>query len=298
MTKLQGVIVPLVTPLTQTREIDAESLRKTCRRLIDTGVAALFPLGSTGEFSSLTDSEKRLVLETVVDATAGDVPIVAGATETSTKRVVEACKVAADIGANAVAIAPPYYFKLDDSEMLRAFYLDVAEATQLPIIIYDNPGCTKVHILAPLVFELAQHDAFAGIKDSSRDFVNFMKVVRRFHDDPEFSVFLGDERIADAGVIMGANGFVPSMGNLLPEEIVSLYNAASSRDLRQARRIQERILAVTEIYWAGEFTVAGLKYAMSLLNMCEEWVARPALELNDDQKVKVRAILESTGLLS
>ena len=179
--KLEGVVVALGTPLTSEEKIDEKGMRKLTRYVLDGGVHGVFILGSMGGFNFLEDEEKIRVIEIVVDEVEGKVPVIAGASDTSTKRVIKNARIAQEMKADAVAILPPYYGSLKQEQIIN-FYSKIAEEVNIPIFIYNNPSSTRNPVEPETVFELGKLENIVGIKDSSQNFFNYQQLVRHFKD--------------------------------------------------------------------------------------------------------------------
>ena len=240
-TTLHGIIPPICTPLTPEGGVDLESARRLVEFQLAGGVHGLFVLGSTGELAVLTAEQRRLMLEATVAAAAGRVPILAGIFDTSTRRCVENGQMARAAGADALVLAPPYYYRAGQRELL-AHFRAVRAAVELPIMAYDVPGAVNVKLEPATVAALAEEGAICGLKDSSGDFHGFREVLRRTRHLP-FRAFTGSELIVDSCLHMGAHGSVPGLANVFPAEYVRLYDLALAGDWAAAAAVQERLLA-------------------------------------------------------
>jgi len=177
--KLKGVVVPLGTPLTSDERIDEKGMRKLTRYVLDGGVHGIFVLGTMGGFTFLEDKEKTRAIEIVIDEVKGKVPVIAGASDTSTARVIKNVRIAQKMKADAVAILPPYYGSLKQKQIIN-FYSKIAEEVNIPLFIYNNPFSTRNPIEPETVFELSKSENIVGIKDSSQNFFNLFSVIQDF----------------------------------------------------------------------------------------------------------------------
>lgn len=237
---LHGIIPPMCTPLTEEGDVDVTSVHNLVDFLIESGVHGIFALGSTGEFSGLTNGQKETLLAAVVGAVKGRVPILAGILDTSTRRCIENGLVAKEAGADALVLASIYYFRPSQKEIvthLRA----VRAAVDLPILAYDIPGTVNVKLELSTLKTLAAEGTLAGVKDSSGVVDLFRQLVVETRDS-DFRAFTGSELLVDTCLQMGAAGSVPGLANVFPAQYVALYDQAQAGDWAGAARIQERLM--------------------------------------------------------
>jgi len=301
---LHGIIPPICTPLTPEGELDVASVRRLVAFQLDAGVHGIFALGSTGELAALTAGQRRLLLETVVAAVAGRVPVLAGIFDTSTRRCIENGQMAREAGADAVVLAAPYYYRASQRE-LRDHFRAVADAVGLPVIAYDVPGAVNVKLEAATVAALAEEGAICGLKDSSGDFHGFREVLMRTRHLP-FRAFTGSELIVDACLHMGAHGSVPGLANVFPAEYVRLYDLARAGDWAGAAALQERLLACfRELITQGDpgasasaSALGGFKAGLKLRGaIAHSAVAAPLHSFTPAEEERVAAVMRRHGFL-
>jgi 4-hydroxy-tetrahydrodipicolinate synthase len=237
---LHGIIPPMCTPLTDEGEVDVASVYTLVEYLLAGGVHGIFALGSTGEFASLTGRQRQTLIEAVVAAVHGRVPVIAGILDTSTARCIENGLVARAAGADAVVLAPIYYFRASQTELLDLFRA-VKTTVGLPLLAYDVPTAVNVKLELATIKQLADERVIAGLKDSSGATEGFRRVLLATRGS-DFRAFTGSELIVDACLHMGAHGSVPGLGNVFPAEYVRLYDLARVGDWAGAAAIQERLL--------------------------------------------------------
>lgn len=240
-TQLHGIIPPMCTPLTEEGEVDRDSVESLVEFLIAGGVHGIFALGSTGEFAALTGRQRDAVLRATVAAARGRVPVLAGILDTSTARCVENGLAARAAGADAVVLAPVFYFRPSQAELLELFRA-VRAAVGLPLVAYDVPGAVNTKLECDTVVRLAAEGTIVGLKDSSGATEGFRRVLLATRG-LEFRAFTGSELIIDACLRMGAAGSVPGLGNVFPAEYVQIYDLARAGDWAGAAAVQERLLA-------------------------------------------------------
>lgn len=239
--QLHGIIPPMCTPLTDAGEIDLPSVGTLVDHLVNGGVHGLFALGSTGEFASLTGRQRAALLEATVAAARGRVPVLAGILDTSTSRCIENGLAAQAAGADALVLAPIYYYRASQAELCDLFRA-VRAAVDLPLIAYDVPTAVNTKLECDTIARLAAEGTIAGLKDSSGATEGFRRVLLATRGT-SLRAFTGSELIIDACLRMGAHGSVPGLGNVFPAEYVQIYNLARAGDWDGAAAMQERLLA-------------------------------------------------------
>ncbi|MFF6836711.1 dihydrodipicolinate synthase family protein [Streptomyces sp. NPDC012438] len=302
--RFTGVIPPVVTPLTADGEIDTVSLERLVGFLLEGGVTGLFALGSSGETAYLTDTQKDLVVDTVVGAAAGQVPVIVGTIEQTTNRAAERIGAARRRGADAVVATAPFYTRTHETEVERHFRL-LAGTTDLPLLAYDVPVCVHSKLSADLVLRLAGDGVLTGVKDSSGDDVGLRYLCLGAQDLPDFSVLTGHEVVVDAMLLGGADGAVPGLGNVDPHGYVRLDRHAAAGDWTAARAEQDRIARLFEIVTAAapgtaSATAGGLgafKTALKVRGVIDTNVVSPPMRpLDETETGRIAQILERAGL--
>ncbi|MFB6174125.1 MAG: dihydrodipicolinate synthase family protein [Halobacteriales archaeon] len=239
---LQGVIPPVVTPLTgRPGEVDREALREFARWLVASGADGLFPCGTSGEFASLSRAERRAVIDTV--AAAVDVPVLAGCGATSVGDALGLMEDAAEAGADAAVVVTPYYFSGTQAG-LREFYEALLAEAPLPVVLYNIPGLAGARLEAATVGALAEREGAIALKDSTGDLAHLQRVLEA--TPAGFDVLQGATADALSALDLGVDGLVPGEGNALPgafAEIVAAHGAGE-RD-RAAAVFRERVMPVT-----------------------------------------------------
>lgn len=305
-TRYRGVVPPVVTPLTATGEVDVPSLERLVAHLLDAGCHGLFVLGSSGETVYLTDAQRDVVLETVVRATAGRVPVIAGCIEPTTPRVLERVAAAERFGVDGVVVTAPFYTLCGPYEIERHFRA-VAAATELDVLAYDIPVCVHQKLSPELQLKLAAEGVLAGLKDSSGDDVSFRKLAVEVRKQGlDYALLTGHELVVDGMMLGGAHGSVPGLGNVDPAGYVRLHEAAERGDWEAARAEQDRLVELFRLVDAADPAttqgstrgVGGFKTALQLLGVIEtNHVSLPMRPLDEAETVRVRVTLKAAGLL-
>ncbi len=302
--ELRGVIPPIATPFTESGEIDFASLARLSEHLLAGGVHGIFCLGSTGECAVFTPEESFKIVQHVVQVVAGRVPILAGITETSTKRALLLGKLAADAGAQAVVLAPPYYHKNSQDELLE-HYRTIAQELPVPVVAYNVPVLVK-NALEPATIEtLAREGSIIALKDSGGDANILREYLMRTEDLPGFTVLTGMEFLVDTALQMGAHGCVPGLGNVAPREYVELFNLSVQGNYGQARKVQERLIKLFDICYQGSARISASASALSGFKSALRWLgiietakmAPPMGSLTAEEEEKVREVMVSLGFL-
>jgi dihydrodipicolinate synthase/N-acetylneuraminate lyase len=296
MLRLEGILPPMVTPLLDGERVDVEGLERQVERLIEGGVHGIYFLGSTGESVALRDGERRRALAAAVAAVRGRVPVVVGTMASSTARAIDNITMAEEAGADAVAVTPPHYYPSNGEAELRAHYEAARQATRLPLVIYNIPGTTKVMLSAELVAELAQRERVIGIKDSSGDWNNALKLLFLLRDQPRFSLLFGSIQVAGPAILYGAEGAVIGTANIDPVLFVRLYEAARAGKVEEVYALQQRALSLARLVSFGA-PVACIKAALELMGVCGATVAQPFQPVSGEAREKIAALLREHELL-
>lgn len=290
MDKLKGIIVPLVTPLEAQDIIDFTGAKVLLDRIIDGGASAAFLLGTTGEMQSLSMQTRYDFVSYMCRLAEDRIPVLVAVTETSFSESVKFAQHAAECGAVAVVAAAPYYFSSSQDE-LKDWFLALADASPLPVYLYNMPSHVKVFMDVPLVCELAAHPNIVGLKDSSGNMTYFSKLLHHFKDT-DFALYMGPEEQTAAAVMMGADGGVNGGANMLPELYVALYKAASTYDLMTVDKLQKKVMALSEgiydVAGGNSSYLRGLKCALNILGICNDYVSLPYSILQEDKRNMIK----------
>lgn len=292
--RFTGVYAALTTPF-KDDEVWPAKFKDNIRAFDRFGLAGYLVLGSTAENVYLSDAESEGLVAAAVEAAAPGKMIMVGTARESTKLTIEFTNRMAGLGAKAALVRTPGYYKAHlTAEALKAFYLDVAEASRLPILIYNFPQNTGIALDSGLVVELAEHPNIAGIKDSSGNLSAVGEVVPRVPGS--FSFLLGTGSLVLPALLMGASGAILAMANAAPALCIHLYRLYQEGKLEEARRLQLDLVPLNRaVVWA--YGIAGLKQAMDLLGFYGGPVRKPLLPLSDKGRAEIEAILKSLGLL-
>jgi 4-hydroxy-tetrahydrodipicolinate synthase len=290
----KGIIPAMVTPIDQVGRIHEKALRKLVNHLIEGGIHGLFPVGSQGEFFSLTGEEKRTVLKIVINETAGRVPVYAGTGAVTTRETVEATLMARDLGVSAVSVITPYFISPSQQELIR-HYLAIARAVpDLPVLLYSNPDRTSVAMPPATVKELAGVDNIVGIKDSSGDMTlsgEYIRLTRGMN----FHVLAGRDTLIYATLCYGGTGSITATANVDPRLPVAIYEAFLAGDHKRALEAQYRLAPLRIAFGLGTFPVV-IKEALNMIGIEAGPAVPPVGPMSRDNREKLRAVLEEMGL--
>jgi len=255
---LTGVFPAMTTPFTPDGRVDHEQLRADAARLAEAGVDGLVPVGSTGESATLTHDEHVAVVETVVDAV--DVPVVAGAGSNSTREAVSLSRRSAEAGADGLLLISPYYNRPEQAGLLD-HYRTVADAVDLPQVVYNVPSRTGRNVEPDTVVALAEHRNVAGYKAASGDAGRISEVIERTRD-AAFRVLSGDDGMTLPVISMGGTGVVSVVANVEPRRTVGMVRAALEGDFDRARALHHELGPLVRALFA-ESNPAPVKEAMA-----------------------------------
>jgi 4-hydroxy-tetrahydrodipicolinate synthase len=292
--QIHGIIPPVATPMRADEELDLPRLRWFIDRLINSGVHGIFVLGTNSEFYALDEREKQAVIATAVEHVNKRVPVYAGTGAETTREVIRLTQMAQREGADGVSIITPYFISPTQQEIYD-HYCRIAEQTQLPVLLYNNPAtCGGVKIDVDTVARLAQIPNIAGMKDSSGDLQNTHEVIRAVPET--FSVMMGRDTLIFPALLFGARGAVPATGNIAPTLLVEIYNSFRRGDLEASKAAQLRLnplrMALTMCTPPG-----AVKAALEVLGLSIGPCRSPISGLALNKVPEMRAALQAAGLM-
>jgi 4-hydroxy-tetrahydrodipicolinate synthase len=292
--RLTGCGTALVTPFTRDGSVDEAALRNLVEWQIAEGIHFLVPCGSTGEAATMTPAEHRRVVEIVVEQAAGRVPIVAGAGSNDTKRAVAMSREMKAVGATHLLHVSPMYNKPPQRGII-AHFRAVAEATDLPVIVYNVPGRTGSNIEAKTTLTLAGVANIAAVKEASGNLAQITDILR--DRPPGFSVLSGDDELTLAVMAAGGDGVISVVSNATPRAMAELTERASAGRLAQARDLHLKLLAWMRAAFV-ESNPVPVKAALAMMGRIENVLRLPLVPLADQHEDTVRSALEAAGALT
>lgn len=293
-TPFTGVGTALVSPFTKNGALDEAAVRRLGRRQIDAGVHFLCPCGTTGENPTLTDAERIRTVEILADEANGKVPILAGAGGYDTKEVIHLAGAMQKAGASGLLSVTPYYNK-PTQEGLYQHYRAIAEATPLPIIVYNVPGRTGVNVEVSTLARLADIPNIAGVKEASGNVTQMCEIVRAVPEN--FIVLSGDDALTVPLMAIGGHGIISVASNEIPAEMAQMVEAAERNDFVAARKMHARLLPLLLINFI-EANPIPVKAAMAAMGLLEEIYRLPMVSPKAESKEKILKVLKELGVLS
>jgi len=285
--RITGILTPNITPVDNRGNVDEETLRGYVDWLIDHGVDGLYPNGSTGEFVRFTAQERRRIVGIVVDQTRSRVPVLAGAAEANAKETIEACNAYGDEGVRAVAIVAPFYYRLS-SEGVYAYFREIARSVRVDVTLYNIPLFASPIDVDTVVRLASEFPRIVGIKDSSGDLPNMMRMmaaIRPMRDD--FSFLTGWDPALALMLIAGADGGTNATSGVVPELTRGLHRAVMAGKIEEAMRLQYQLLPLFDTMISlGEFPEGFRAGARS-----RGWdLGLGRVPVSDDQKQQIAAM--------
>lgn len=287
----KGVITALITPL-RDGNVDEAAFRRLLERQITAGVHGVVPMGTTGESATLHLDEHKRVVEQCVEIAAGRIRVIAGAGSSATDKAIELTRFAKTVGADGALVVTPYYNRPSQAGM-KAHFEAVADAVQLPILLYNVPGRTGVDLSNETVAALAAHPNIVGIKDASADVARASWMRANIHG--AFDLISGDDSSYLGYAAHGGVGVISVTSNVAPEAMVALYDAIQAGDFAVARSWQERLIGLHKALFLDN-SPSPAKYALARLGLCEEEVRLPLSLTADAVKPAIDKALTEAGV--
>ncbi|HET7625954.1 MAG TPA: dihydrodipicolinate synthase family protein [Verrucomicrobiae bacterium] len=293
-TPLTGIIPPMITPLRGRDELDCAGLEKLVEHILSGGVSGIFILGTTGEGPNLSHRLRRELIERVCRQIKNRVPVLVGITDTAFVESVQLARHAAEAGASALVVAPPYYLPEAQPELQE--YLDhLAAELPLPFFLYNMPSLTKVSFELETVRRAMDEPKIIGLKDSSGDLNYFKKAAELLNQRSDWSLLIGPEEKLFESLQLGGNGGVSGGANLFPKLYVRLCETHRAGNVDRAQQLQKQIQRVSDsFYRIGKYAssiIKGIKSALASMEICDDFMAEPFHRFRAEEKEIVRARL-------
>lgn len=286
-----GVYPAATTQFAADMSVDIDATRRVQTALVDDGVDGLVLLGTVGENNSLLPEEKRAVLKTAVDALGGRVPLITGVSELSTDRAVQFARDAAEIGVDGLMVLPAMVY-VPTAEELYTHLKAVAEATSLPVMLYNNPPAYRVSIGLDTLEALSSIPNIVAIKESAPDSRRITDVINACGD--RYIVMAGLDDVALEAMLLGATGWVSGLTSAFPQESVALIAAIERGDLEEARRIYRWFMPLLHLD-ADHDLVQSIKLAEQIMGRGSERVRMPRMPLSGARRAEVIAMVEKAA---
>ena len=297
--QFRGIIPPMVTPLKEWDTLDQDGMVRLIDHILSGGVHGLFLLGTTGEAPSLSHRLRKEIVQRALDQIKERIPVLVGITDTSFDESINLAEYAAEKGASAVVLAPPYYFPAGQLELLE--YLEhLVPQLPLPLFLYNMPTHTKLFFEPETVKAASEIPGVIGLKDSSANMIYFHQLQQIFKDQNDFRLFIGPEELLGETLVLGGHGGVCGGGNLIPELYVELYEKSIEGDFKKMGILHERIMQIsTTIYSVGKYKssyLKGLKCSLALMGICDDFMAEPFHRFRVSERNVIRQYLIDLGL--
>ncbi|MDD5007994.1 MAG: 4-hydroxy-tetrahydrodipicolinate synthase [Syntrophorhabdaceae bacterium] len=290
---LAGVFTALVTPF-KNGKVDEDALKDLIGFQLQGDVDGLVPCGTTGEAPTLSYEEHERVIELTVKYAGGSVPVIAGTGSNSTKEAIELTESAKRLGADACLLTTPYYNK-PTQEGLYRHYKEIAEAVDIPLVLYNIPGRTGINMAPETIKRVAEIPNIVGIKEASGSLVQVSEIYRL--TGGRFTIFSGDDNIFLPMMSVGAVGVISVISNIMPKELKELYRAfAEEEDIKKARDLHTRLMPLFQGMFI-ETNPIPVKEALYYMGMIEKEFRLPLCPLSDANSRYLKGLLKEYGLL-
>ena len=289
--KLFGVVPPIITPVDEYERVDEKGLRLLIDHCIDHGIHGIFVCGSNGECMALTQAERDRAIRIALDECAGRVPVIAGVMDSSTKRVIENVKRFEDMGGQTAVVTPVFYARHATQDETVRHFEDISAATEADLMIYNIPMFTGQNLTADTVIRISQIDRVTGVKDTSGSLPAFIRLLNHFKGT-DFRVLQGSTNLAVPSMLMGADGYVPSLAPLFPKAHIMVYEYGKARDIDNAMKWGAILDEICKIYPMAKSQTASTKYAMSTLGFTDKRVIRPTEPITAEEMARIDAFID------
>lgn len=288
----RGIGTALVTPMNESG-VDYDALRRLLDYQLEGGVDALIVCATTGEAPTLTDEENIDTIEFVVDHVAGRIPVIAGTGSNYTDHAVEMSIKAEKVGADGLLCVTPYYNKCTQKGLVQSFY-KIADATDLPMIVYSVPSRTGMKIMPDTCVELSKHPKIAGIKEATGDMSTVVEIRARCGDG--FAIWSGNDDIAVPIMAMGGSGCISVFSNIAPKAAVEMVRKFDAGDVKGAAELQCRYKPLMDALFS-EVNPIPVKAALAEMGIIEDYLRLPLTPMEPEHRAKLVALMRREGLL-
>ena len=286
--KYRGVVVPMVTPVTEAGKADLDAVERIVEFFASAGVSPLL-MGTTGEGNSVPREEAARLVARTARTAVGRITVYAGLNGCCTQEHIESARLYRKLGADVIVATLPAYYALTPEQMY-GYYERLANGIDAPLMLYNIKATTHMSIPVEVVRALSGHPNIVGLKDSERDLDRMTACLVISKGNDGFAYFCGWAAQSAFSLAHGADGIVPSTGNIVPEMFGRLYEAAVSGDVAEAERLQRETDAIAKIYQEGRTlgqSLAALKAMMHVKGLCEPWMLSPLTRLEAEEEREV-----------
>ena len=287
-----GMATAMVTPMHADGSVDFEALGRFIDFQLASGINALVAVGTSGESATLEPSEQKEVIRFTVERVAGRVPVIAGTGTNNTAHVLENTKNACQVGASAVLVVTPYYNKATQSGLI-AHFTAIADASDVPVILYNVPGRTGCNLLPKTVAVLAEHPNIAAIKEATGNMAQMVELRALCGD--KLDIYSGEDALTVPMMAMGAKGTISVLSNVVPREAVAMTDAALAGNFQEAARLQCKLLKLTNALFS-QVNPIPVKAAVSAMGFGEEHLRLPLTPMEEPLRSAIFAELRALGV--
>jgi 4-hydroxy-tetrahydrodipicolinate synthase len=290
-TIFKGMASALITPMNE-NGVDYEALGRFIDFQIENGINALVAVGTTGENATLEPEEQKEVIRFTVERAAGRVPVIAGTGTNNTEHVLANTKAACEVGADAILVVTPYYNKATQNGLI-AHFTTIADASSVPVILYNVPGRTGCNLLPKTVAKLAQHPNIVAIKEATGNMSQMVELVSLCGD--LIDVYSGEDALTVPMLSMGAAGTISVLSNVVPKEAVAMTDAFFAGNLKEAAALQCKLLPLTNALFS-EVNPIPVKAAVSAMGYGKEYLRMPLTPMEDATRAVLYAEMRKLGI--
>lgn len=294
-----GIIVPMVTPFTANRQLDETAVCRLVEHILNGGAHGIFILGTTGEALSIPFSMRKQLIRLVTKEVGEKGLVYTGIADNCLEHSLELAAHSFGCGVDAVVAHPPFYYAIGNNELID-FFSELADKTGGPLLIYNIPQTTGISVPLEVIERLRQHKNIIGVKDSENDVARLSELTKRFGGRDDFSVLVGCNSLSKKVLYEGADGLVPSLGNIAPDACRQLFDNVKTGNEAGAQEAQNTMNQVVEVYQndgTSTTTFAALKVALSIMGLCQETVLPPLRALTDAERQTVLENIQKLGSL-
>ncbi len=287
-----GVIPPIITPIDEREHVDEKGLRAIINHCYEHGIHGIFVCGSNGECMALTQEQRNEAIRIAVDECRGKLPLIAGVMDSSTERVIENVKVMEQLGCETAVVTPVFYARHATQNETVEHFAEISRRTEANLMIYNIPTFTGLKLTADTIIKISQIDKVIGVKDTSGDMAQFTKLLHYFKGS-DFLVHQGSTNLAVPSMLMGADGFVPSLAPVFPKAHIKLYEYGKAGDIENAMKWGKIVDAICKIYPMAKSQTSSTKYAVSKVCPVSYRVCKPTEPITAEEMKNIDEYMES-----
>ena len=291
-TVFTGMATAIITPMT-TEGIDYEALGRLIEFQIENGIDAIVVMGTTGENATIEPEDQKKVIAYTVEKVAKRIPVIAGTGTNNTEHVLANTKAACEVGADAVLVVTPYYNKATQSGLIQHFTM-VADASTVPVIMYNVPGRTGCNLLPKTVAKLAEHPNIVAIKEATGNMAQMVEIMRLCGD--KLDVYSGEDALTVPMMAMGGAGTISVLSNVVPRESVAMTDACKAGNFKEAAAWQCKLLPLVDCLFS-QVNPIPVKAAMAAMGYCEDYLRLPLTPMEDGNRENLYKQMKALGVL-